>query len=272
MSVQRKRTIIIIFIVALITGVGLYLLFSNGNNSLANNNNNNQANDNDQKKDDSDHGVDIPSQPGVDTKIDKEKPYIYNKETFDPCEGEDFLIMMPYINLDFPHLRQINKELNEKFQLYKSRVVYDEDYCISSMDVSNFKWFENNGVISLVIDDTDICVPCGHLTPEYTIYNINVETGKLLSNKELLGVKDITEEAFITKVKQVIDDYYEQDFGDDSGYDDELQDEWQECKRLAKNYVNIDLPIFLNEENKLVIVIYIFGIADAYKYELILDI
>lgn len=94
----------------------------------------------------------------------------------------------PIINLSgSSRVREINEEIKQRY------AEEDDEY-----SRSEYKYYLNNDILSLIIKHTG---PTDGWA--YNVYNINVKTGKKVSNAELLKVKNIDETTLITKIKEL---------------------------------------------------------------------
>lgn len=124
------------------------------------------------------------SQEPVVSSIDNTKDIIYN------LSDEPY----PIINLSSQEVKEINAELKKKYESYNNnphglKLKYD--------------YYLSNEILSLVIT-----IPIHTGGYNYNVYNINTNTGKSVSNTELLKNKNIDETTFLSKLPE----YYKNKF------------------------------------------------------------
>ena len=92
----------------------------------------------------------------------------------------------PIINLSgSPEIDDINTKVKSEF------AEEDDEYCRSE-----YNYYLNNEILSLVITQYTTS------SYYYEVYNINVNTGKVVSNGDLLKSKNIDEKNFLSKLKE----------------------------------------------------------------------
>lgn len=99
----------------------------------------------------------------------------------------------PIINLDSFDVNNINIDIQQNY-------IEPTEYTYTK---SMFEYYQNNEILSLVI--TTAYDTGGY---SYDVYNININTGKVVSNEEILKSKNISEKTFLSKLPE----YYEKKF------------------------------------------------------------
>ena len=179
-------------------------------------------------------------------KIDESKEWVYDIKNSNDNN-------LPYINIDSESIKQINKDISE---IYKDVKEEHGDFGIS------YEYFINDNILSLLIHR-------GYTNDyvEYKTYNIDMTTGKPVSNLELLYSKNILENEYIEKVKNA----YEADTSEylknhkSEGVFDELF-----LGELKDQSCSINTPMYLDEEGKINVVAKVCSFAGAaYYYHLL---
>lgn len=124
------------------------------------------------------------------TNKDKEISEIYNVKPIDKKQDIVYTLSnknYPIINLSgSPEVDNINAKIKAEF------AEEDDEY-----NKSEYNYYLNNEILSLVIENTGPAE--GWI---YTTYNINIKTGKVISNSDLLKSKNIDETTFISNLKE----------------------------------------------------------------------
>lgn len=102
----------------------------------------------------------------------------------------------PIINLNSSDVNSINIDIEQNY------IEPNEPYVFGS----EYDYYLNNEILSLVISNHfDSAVNT------YDVYNININTGKVVSNEEILKSKNISEKTFLSKLPE----YYEKKFSEE---------------------------------------------------------
>ena len=187
------------------------------------------------------------------SKIDdtKELVYsVYNKMT------SEYSYNIPAINIDSDDVKTINNEIDS---YYKSRA--EEG---SSATKIKYESYTNENTLSLLIsiEYPNDCI-------YYKAYNVDIYTGKRITNEELIKAKNVSEKELTTKIKELAKAKYASKYSklsDDAMYDEQLN------KTIADKNCTIDNYMFLNEDGKISVVVDIYSLAGADKYEEIIEI
>ena len=92
----------------------------------------------------------------------------------------------PIINISgSPEVDNINEEMKQNY------VDKDDEYCSSE-----YNYYLNNEILSIIITQYTSS------SYYYEVYNVNVSTGKVVSNTDLLKSKNVDETAFISTLKE----------------------------------------------------------------------
>ena len=104
---------------------------------------------------------------------------------------------------------------------------------------------------------------------DYEVYNVNVNTGKPVSNADILKSKNIEEQEFLSKLSKC----YEDKFIELWGY---LKDDYEEYTRLYNKTVstanyNMQVPMFMDSTGNINVVGRIYSAAGADYYDYIIN-
>lgn len=101
------------------------------------------------------------------------------------------------INLQSDEINQLNEQMAERYDKYVNELRYQDDTLREGhfMDASAFL---NKEILSLVVRDQWFLFEAGLRPADYEIYNIDLETGHILSNEELLEYLNLNENNLFT--------------------------------------------------------------------------
>ena len=194
---------------------------------------------------------------------------IYNNIVTDTYKkefgGRQFAI--PYINLSGDDVECINEEIWNN--LYVDAVAnifslwnkenYEGDEYIS------YQWTVYNGILSLLIES--------HLVDwdweNYYIYNIEISTGKRLSNKEIISNAGFTNEEYYKRAKQVLGSYYWRNWkrNDNNFYDASFVEYFNKNLKNTLSKENIQMSmLFFNDNGQLCIAAPVYSMAGSGCY------
>ena len=173
-------------------------------------------------------------------KIDESKEYVYDLET-----GESYAI--PYINIDSDDAKKMNEDIK----------VFSEKFGDKSSEYYRLKYYyyTNKNIISVALV---FYYDANGLTNSL-ILNIDKETGKKVSNEEILKAKNINIEELRNKAIEVYESLptIENDKKFVGHYNDDEKEEYNgmtvyEVNKKKFEKMEIDeLEIFLNSNNEL---------------------
>ena len=210
-----------------------------------------------------------PVEPKKEEKVEKkvlledssrEVVYTY----FDNKIGE-YTYNIPNINIASQDASNINKEILDKFE----KVYKDAKESGNPESRVGYKYYVNNEIVSLLIYEA---FNISDITDYYT-YNINQYTGKIVTNSELLKLKNIEEKDFQTKLVESFKkaDPIENFKVMESGQTEEEKQQYQKnVDNLTNGAIN-DYNMYLNETGNLNIIFKRYGLAGAEYYEMILN-
>ena len=212
----RKYNIIFIIQLILVVGVlggGGYLVYQN-------------VQEKNNKQEEIQEEVTVPDLKELDQEIvevDINENIVY--------DGYDVTIRIPKVNDD--NGTSINEQIKSDLEKYYE----NKDHSI------DFVYYENNDIVSILITVTDTIDNI-----EYITYNFNKNDFNLLTNKDLLALKDIKEEDFHGLLINI--------------YDSHLKDRLEEGKEIDRTTISykktvdkdncgIDRPMYLDHDNHL---------------------
>lgn len=211
--------------------------------------------------------------------------FTYTK-TIKDIYDEVFSYKIPKINIDSDDVNEINKEINEKIISRAKEYVpiLEKNDSVGLYEVG-YLYYINNNILSVVINlnfDADVV--------DYYVYNIDINTGKRISNEDILKIKNMTEKQFEEKLSSAakikfINKYGSKDtYMDNLKYSDAFYKE-SELKEQESIYVaqynqtisrsncKIDNnKIYLSNNQNLNVVTKIYSLAGANEYEHILNL
>lgn len=121
-------------------------------------------------------------------KINEDKYYIYQQDSYDLVyQAKSFSkkIRIPFINVNSEEAKKLNDELKKSFEEAKESVKSEGRSSFSYKNMNYEANVFNDELVSVIINEANQIVP-GETINEYKVYNFDIETGKLLSNKETL--------------------------------------------------------------------------------------
>ncbi len=189
------------------------------------------------------------------SKKDSTKPIVYDENT---SQYEK----VPIINIDSVDADRLNKKIKD---FAGTRDTYDENFTI------NYDFYENSDVLSIIVKST---------TPGSSVYyvaaNINTKTGKEVTNKALIEIKNINESDFTSKVFGA----YEKDLEDTGALDTAKSQKYygghssvyEGTQNKIKNTKLDDFDMYLNSNGELCVVADVYLIAGPEHNEYIYNL
>ena len=181
----------------------------------------------------------------VAKKLDSSKELVYTYESRKSKKNDkySYSFQIPYVNINSDYAEEINKEIKRKYSNLDQLVKWAKEAPADETSFVSYKTYINNNILSLVIIESG-----GHPDIHY-VYNIDIYTGKKITNADLLDIKNISETKFINKVEELCTNainklYKNVDYGDK---DDCL------ARTLEKN-ANMKIQMFLDNNNKINII------------------
>lgn len=183
--------------------------------------------------------------------IDDSKEIVYNKEVFIPkkipedLNSNEVSMELPIINLNYHSVKKINKEIENKYnELRDDNIITDDMVNVNSI---KYRYYVNNNILSLILEYKNYNYTASYITYEYKTYNINKNTGEVLTNEDLIKTKNMSVNDVYNKIIKNIEKEYET-----IGYDDyKNTDFYKDTIINIKKDDKITVPIFLDTNNNL---------------------
>ena len=235
----KITAIILIIISVLLAGLSAFLIVEKINN----------------KEDCKKKGDDIVG--SLISKFHADKEYVFTADQYDiqntyntnlGGEGEDFkgTIKLPFINLDSPEVAAINDQLKAKYDDAVKNIVKTE-FGDSQFTLIDYSFSISDDILSVLVGETPLSVPGGGFQTQYSAHNIDMKTGKALSNEALLSTKGVTMEQALAKAKSGVTDFIKENLVD--GQPASSVDNYVKNAKITGGNA-----IYLNKDGKLVFV------------------
>ncbi len=195
---------------------------------------------------------------------DDELVYTYLKAKVIEQDYE-YTYEIPQINIESKDVEKINKEILEKYEEILSDM-YKNQYLNFEAEGLEYKYYSNDDVLSLIlIVDTEAGGTFGA-----DIYNINIETGKKLTNKELIEAMDMTE----TELKNKLTDAIKKlDIYSDKEVDsDFVETQRNKTLKLYREKTINDISIYVNNAGNITAYLEVFSIAGGETMNCLVDL
>lgn len=174
---------------------------------------------------------------------------------------------IPQIDIESEDAESMNEDIKEKYETLYKEAVENLEEGASVITTVDYKAYENGEILSVVAYKT---YPGGNIY--YSTYNINTVTGEKVENKELLEMKDLTEE----EVQKEIIAYMEERVKS-AKYEGATESEIKEIQQtllegVYSTKVDENTMFYLNDENHLCVVATEYVLAGAGEYERLYDL
>lgn len=155
-------------------------------------------------------------------KIDEMQDYVYEKDISEINETtrsgyrHTDVIRLPFINLNSEDVQKINGKLEQQYQKSATSLKRYNDGSLVEFGYTsmNYKYSVlENKLISLQTESSEILVIGDGFDPSYITYNLDINTGKELSNSEILEMLNIGADKFTTKMYEGIEKFISSDDG-----------------------------------------------------------
>lgn len=198
-------------------------------------------------------------------KLDSNKNYVYSKSEYQITDLGDadtvqdwmrettFWIKTPVINLNSDTVEDINNIIENNVKTYKNGITYSDLYSdqkryLTHFTTYDYKYYLNGDILSLVLESQEYLIPSSGVPKEYEVYNIDIKAGTVLTNYNLMSIKQINNNSILTKLASALQaaeiskcPSNQDDPTDNACYNDLT--------------INSDTIMYLNGDNKLVIII-----------------
>lgn len=155
-------------------------------------------------------------------KIDEMQDYVYEKEKSEINEttrsGYTYtdVIRLPFINLNSEDVQEINGNLEQEYQKSSTSLKRYNDGSLVEFGyiTMDYKYSVlEEKLISLQTESSEILVVGDGFDTRYITYNLDINTGKKLSNLEVLEMLNISTDKFTSKMYEGIKNFISSDDG-----------------------------------------------------------
>lgn len=130
-----------------------------------------------------------------DTKVYLSDSYVYTKQS--NTNDDNFVSELPYINIKGQEISEINNDLIKKYyeiiNINKQFMKYD--------------YYKNGNILSLIIKTYYNSSPNSYPS-EVLIYNIDIKSGEVIDNDELLDLFNVSSEDVSEIIRSELKEYY----------------------------------------------------------------
>lgn len=198
--------------------------------------------------------------------------YTYNGTTKDG-NNTSVSYKIPKININSSDATKINNEIDEKITSEAKRLVSEINKGSGAgIDKIFYNYYINSNTLSIVIQlDYD----ANNLTG-YKVYNIDTNTGKSISNEEIIKNNNMTKEQFSKKLQTSAGNKFIEKYGDinewlktQDGSKEELKKAYQSVYNKTTSSSNCSVNnqmIYLDSNGKINVVATIYSLAGAESY------
>ena len=192
-------------------------------------------------------------------RIYKDKELVYTEEEYNPdnkIDNKYIISQVPAINLSFDNIKKLNNEIYEYFTKLKSKNVIEKDgeYVKYQINTMRYEYFINEKILSLVISCNIEDSVTKHTTT-YITYNINIETGELITNEQLIATLNHTNSEVYNEILNEISIQYKEIYGADVTKLDNTQNLYNDTIKQIGSELKINLPMYMNSAGKLMVCI-----------------
>lgn len=190
--------------------------------------------------------------PTIGSKLDSSKDWVYTQYSND----NNGKYKLPKINMYSSGVEKINNEIKTNIiSKAKNGIEVGEPWSAS------YNWYVNNNILSLVIN-----MNYSGDVKAYYVYNVNMKTGAICTNSELLSLKGLSESDFLNKAKIAYSKTFKEKYNTISSNDKQYIELYN--KTISSSNYSVNVPMFLNSNGELVVVgnIYSFAGAESYKH------
>ena len=192
-------------------------------------------------------------------KINDEKELIY---TYASKIEKEYSFEIPFVNINSVYAKEINKEIQERYpnleELAKNAIEYPAD----EFSRVEYESYINNNILSLVVIE-------GIEPREHYVYNIDIYTGKKVSNYDILKVKNISESKFLDRVEELCKTEFEKLYGNAYEYYKERKEE--RIKDSIDKTKKMTVEMFLDQNNNINIIGIMAIDIEASEVEIIIN-
>lgn len=190
------------------------------------------------------------------SKIDDTKDIVYSAfEKAYNYFSQQTKIEIPAVNLKVKTITDLNSAIMEDYQ---EEIEQNEDFVGNEI---TYEYYENGAIVSIVIKQTLLEASI----EDYKVYNVNIETGEVLSKEDILAQKNITKEAYEAKVKTQLTEKFEENGASMAG--SEFY-ETQKAKNSSDENCSLEnTQVYIGENGNLNYIANLYSLAGADKYQ-----
>ena len=190
------------------------------------------------------------------SKIDDAKDIVYSAFEKDYTYlDRPTKIEVPAFNLNVKTITDLNSTIMEDYQ---DETEGNEEFAGNEI---TYEYYENGSIISLIIKKTLLEASIDN----YEVYNVNKDTGEVLSKENVLEQKGITQEDYEAKIKTQLNEKFEENFSSMAG------DSYYEAQKAKNNSdENCSLEntqVYIGENGNLHYIANVYSLAGADKYQ-----
>ncbi len=202
--------------------------------------------------------------------------YTYNGTTKDG-NNTSVSYRIPKININSSDATKINNEIDEKITSEAKKLVSEINNGSGSWVYKIFyNYYINDNILSIIIEsDYD-----ANDAKAYFVYNIDINTGKIINNEEIIRKKGMTKKQFEEKLINAVRNEFVSGYGDINDWgatqgttENESKKIYQEQynKTISGSNCNADIQMmYLDESGKINVVAKIYSLAGAdYYYHIV---
>lgn len=172
---------------------------------------------------------------------------------------------IPQININSNDVKQINKEILDKYETILANV-YENQYIDFSAEALDYEYYINDDVLSLVLN---VYTEGGPIFGS-EIYNVDIGTGEKVTNAGLIECMNITETEFENKLNNAIENL-------EMYTNKEIEEEFKEEQlnktlELYKEEVLDEIKMYINKKGNITVSIEVFATAGGEKANCLLDL
>lgn len=179
-------------------------------------------------------------------KIDESKPWVYdadyekdkqNKNADNYYKSDD--LKVPFININSKDAEKANSEIKNLYEQMYSEFGTKNSYGAKKVYLSEYKYYENKNILSVVLRSTDSIVNGGSGTSKLYIYNFNLDTLAKATNDEMAKICGLNS---INEVEEKISKWNKRQKDFEKAYPDKVAAEYEKV---------VDDLYFIDKDGKL---------------------
>lgn len=244
---MKKSLVICIVIIILLSAALIFVLMTKDNSVEQPNNQGTIIDDENNQGEVIDNG----NTAAIVKKVREGEPLITTGSSYNEPNELNAEISIPYINIDTEEARKANEELETLYRdACNSIVVQGEGF--GSYTSVGYRNIDSEKYVSSVVAVNDLVIPGGGFVASFIPYNIEKETGKILTNADILRSFNMTEEDFINKTKVGLEKFYEEALAREEmdGTDIMTLDTF-----LSKTKITMENAMYINENGKITVIV-----------------